>query len=168
MFFLNGNPENPFCQGVSGVLEAYYQTLKTARLYGPTNFAPVINHVASHASAYGDGRNYFVLLIITDGMICDLDATKEAIINASAFPMSIIIVGVGDEDFSAMKFLDSDTRVLQHNGISAKRDIVQFIDLKRFLTKHGEDQLKAREDLAEQVLAEIPTQFLKHMESTRL
>jgi len=163
MFFVNGNPESPFCEGVSGILETYYQAIKTVRLYGPTYFAPIINHVASSAQTYKDGKNYFVLLVITDGAICDLNETKEAIINASGLPMSIIIVGVGDEDFSAMEFLDSDTRVLTHNGVSAVRDIVQFVDFKQFLNKHGENQQKAKEDLAEKVLAEIPRQFLQHI-----
>ncbi|KAK0151276.1 Copine-8 [Merluccius polli] len=46
-FALNGNPQNPYCSGIDGVMEAYYQSLKSVHLYGPTNFSPVINHVAS-------------------------------------------------------------------------------------------------------------------------
>lgn len=42
----NGNPQNPYCAGIDGVMEAYYQSLKSVQLYGPTNFSPVINHVA--------------------------------------------------------------------------------------------------------------------------
>lgn len=41
----------------------------TVGLYGPTNFSPVINHVAQFAKSHQDGNNYFVLLIITDGII---------------------------------------------------------------------------------------------------
>lgn len=44
--FQNGNMENPYCNGIEGILEAYHQSLKTVQLYGPTNFAPVVNHVA--------------------------------------------------------------------------------------------------------------------------
>lgn len=42
----NGNPQNPYCNGIDGVMEAYYQSLKSVQLFGPTNFSPVINHVA--------------------------------------------------------------------------------------------------------------------------
>ena len=42
----NGHDTNPYCQGIDGVLQAYYQTLQRVQLYGPTNFSPVINHVA--------------------------------------------------------------------------------------------------------------------------
>lgn len=46
IFYKNGNPQNPYCDGIEGVMEAYYRSLKSVQLYGPTNFAPVINHVA--------------------------------------------------------------------------------------------------------------------------
>jgi hypothetical protein len=53
-----------------------------------------------------------VLLIITDGIISDMEDTKRSIIAASSLPLSIIIVGVGQEDFAAMDELDSDDRYL--------------------------------------------------------
>ncbi|XP_028849298.1 copine Va isoform X3 [Denticeps clupeoides] len=80
-FPLNGNVENPYCNGMEGILEAYHQSLKTVQLYGPTNFAPVVNHVARYAAAVQDGSQYFILLIITDGVISDMAQTKEAIVN---------------------------------------------------------------------------------------
>lgn len=42
----NGNQENPSCCGIDGILEAYHHSLRTVQLYGPTNFAPVVTHVA--------------------------------------------------------------------------------------------------------------------------
>ena len=68
-FFLNGRPDTPYCSGVEGILAAYRQSLGVVQLYAPTNFAPVINHVARIASMDTSGNNYFVLLIITDGCI---------------------------------------------------------------------------------------------------
>ena len=53
-------------------------------------------------------QNYHILLILTDGVISDMDQTKAAIVEASALPMSIIIVGVGGADFDMMEELDSD------------------------------------------------------------
>lgn len=60
-------------------------------------------------------------------MINDFDETKDAIIRASHLPLSIIIVGVGDADFSEMDVLDSDNILLSNNGQTASRDIVQFV-----------------------------------------
>ncbi|GFR82321.1 copine-8, partial [Elysia marginata] len=102
-FALNFQPHNPFCSGIDGVLAAYYHSLNSVQLYGPTNFAPVINHVARFAAGSRDGSEYFVLLIITDGIITDMPQTKEAIVHASTLPLSIIIVGVGDADFTGRK-----------------------------------------------------------------
>jgi len=44
-------------------------------------------------------QNYFVLLILTDGVITDMEQTREALVHASSLPMSVIIVGVGSADF---------------------------------------------------------------------
>lgn len=47
--------------------------------------------------------------------------------------MSIIIVGVGAADFSAMEFLDSDDKLLRSpRGDVAARDIVQFVPFRDF------------------------------------
>uniref|UniRef100_A0A3P9J4W8 Copine-8 n=1 Tax=Oryzias latipes TaxID=8090 RepID=A0A3P9J4W8_ORYLA len=124
-FPLNGNLENPYCNGIEGILEAYHESLKTVQLYGPTNFAPVVNHVARYAAAVQDGSQYFVLLIITDGVISDMAQTKEAIVNAAKLPMSIIIVGVGQAEFDAMVELDGDDIRVSSRGKLAERDIVQ-------------------------------------------
>ncbi|NWT90102.1 CPNE3 protein, partial [Lanius ludovicianus] len=88
--------------GIQGIVDAYRQILPQIQLYGPTNFSPIINHVArfaTHSLQQGTAAQYFVLLIITDGEITDLDQTRQAIVNASKLPMSIIIVGVGEADF---------------------------------------------------------------------
>ena len=53
-------------------------------------------------------QNYFILLILTDGVITDMEQTKRAVVEASALPMSIIIVGVGGADFELMEELDAD------------------------------------------------------------
>ncbi|XP_054263178.1 copine-8-like [Macrosteles quadrilineatus] len=108
-FYVNLHPTDPYCQGVQGVLEAYQKCIRQVQLYGPTNFSPVINHVARFAATYTDGSQYFILLIVTDGVITDMEHTKAAIVAASYLPMSIIIVGVGEADFSAMEELDADS-----------------------------------------------------------
>lgn len=46
----SGDADNPNCVGIEGVLEAYFHSLRTVQLYGPTNFAPVINKVAKSVS----------------------------------------------------------------------------------------------------------------------
>ncbi|KAK9528001.1 hypothetical protein VZT92_014505 [Zoarces viviparus] len=162
-FPINFNPSDPFCAGIEGVVQAYQQCLPQVKLYGPTNFSPIINHVAQfgmQAMQQKIASQYFVLLIITDGVITDMDQTRSAIVNASRLPMSIIIVGVGGADFSAMEFLDGDDGNLRSAaGEAAMRDIVQFVPFRQF--QNGPQEL-----LAQSVLAEVPgqvTSFFKTM-----
>lgn len=147
---------------MEGVVEAYRTCLPQVKLYGPTNFAPIINHMARFAqqalqqntasvrfnpnqhilhtdtlclsdSAPYLFQQYFVLLIITDGVITDMDQTRGAIVAASRLPMSIIIVGVGKADFTDMEILDGDDgRLRSITGEPAVRDIVQFVPFRKF------------------------------------
>ncbi|XP_078065978.1 copine-9-like [Mustelus asterias] len=163
-FPLNADPENPNCNGIDGVLEGYYQSLRRVQLYGPTNFAPVINQVARCAALVTDGSQYFVLLIITDGVISDMVQTKEAIVNASVLPMSIIIVGVGPAEFDAMEELDGDEVRISSRGRIAERDIVQFVPFRDYVDRSG-NQVLSMARLAKDVLAEIPDQLLSYMKT---
>uniref|UniRef100_A0A2K6KTX9 Copine family member 9 n=1 Tax=Rhinopithecus bieti TaxID=61621 RepID=A0A2K6KTX9_RHIBE len=161
-FPLNNNDEDPNCAGIEGVLESYFQSLRTVQLYGPTYFAPVINQVARAAAKISDGSQYYVLLIITDGVISDMMQTKEAIVSASSLPMSIIIVGVGPAMFEAMEELDGDDVRVSSRGRYAERDIVQFVPFRDYVDRSG-NQVLSMARLAKDVLAEIPEQLLSYM-----
>ncbi|XP_054032550.1 copine-5 [Dryobates pubescens] len=163
-FPLNGDAANPACSGIEGVLEAYHQSLRSVQLYGPTNFAPVVNHVARSAAEVLDGSQYFVLLIITDGVISDMAQTKEAIVNAARLPMSIIIVGVGQAEFDAMVELDGDDIRISSRGKVAERDIVQFVPFRDYVGG-GSSPVLSMARLAKDVLAEIPEQFISYMKA---
>lgn len=133
-------------------------------MYGPTNFSPVIQNTIQIAQQFQDGKHYFVLLIITDGIISDMHNTKQAIVSASTLPISIIIVGVGNADFGAMDELDSDDVRLAVGGRYAERDIVQFVPLNKFIGNNG-SLLRSQADLAKEVLAEIPAQMTGYMKT---
>uniref|UniRef100_A0A673M9D0 Copine-9-like n=1 Tax=Sinocyclocheilus rhinocerous TaxID=307959 RepID=A0A673M9D0_9TELE len=163
-FPLNSDCENANCVGIEGVLEAYYDCLRKVQLYGPTNFAPVINQVAQCASEVTDGSQYFVLLIITDGVISDMVQTREAVVTAASLPMSIIIIGVGPAEFDAMEELDGDEVRVSSRGRAAERDIVQFVPFRDYIDRSG-NQVLSMARLAKDVLAEIPDQLLSFMKS---
>ncbi|CAB1334707.1 unnamed protein product [Coregonus sp. 'balchen'] len=158
-FAVNFNEENPECAGIQGVVEAYQTCLPKLQLYGPTNIAPIIQKVASSASQEmhtKEAMQYFILLILTDGVITDMADTREAIVQASHLPMSIIIVGVGSADFSDMRMLDGDDGILRSpKGEPCLRDIVQFVPFRNF--KHGSPA-----ELAKTVLAEVPNQVVDY------
>ncbi|TSK38535.1 Protein NLRC5 [Bagarius yarrelli] len=164
-FAINFDPTNPFCAGVEGIVQAYSTCLPHIRFYGPTNFAPIINHVARFASQalqQDTAAQYFTLLIITDGVISDMDETRHAIVQAAKLPMSIIIIGVGNADFAAMEFLDGDSSALRsHTGEEAVRDIVQFVPFRDFRNA-------PKETLAKSVLAELPQQVTQYFKQRNL
>ncbi|CAM4733100.1 unnamed protein product [Leuciscus chuanchicus] len=166
-FPLNGNIENPYCNGIEGILEAYHQSLKTVQLYGPTNFAPVVNHVASYAAAVQDGSQYFVLLIITDGVISDMSQTKEAIVNAAKLPMSIIIVGVGQAEFDAHALEEEDElpsdEVSRSCGESRLfEESVMEISLRILVTQTNYIQLVSKQDeMMKEMMALVVLRLLK-------
>uniref|UniRef100_A0A8C6SSW4 Copine IVb n=1 Tax=Neogobius melanostomus TaxID=47308 RepID=A0A8C6SSW4_9GOBI len=144
---------------LAGVVEAYQNCLPKIQLYGPTNIAPIIQKVASSASEEmhtKEAMEYFILLILTDGVITDMADTREAIVHASHLPMSVIIVGVGNADFTDMQILDGDDGILRSpKGEPVLRDIVQFVPFKDF--KHASPAA-----LAKSVLAEVPNQVVDY------
>jgi len=87
----------------------------------------------------------------------DTEATIAAVIRASALPLSIVIVGVGElDDFGAMRMLDADDAPLRQGDSVAARDCVQFVRMADY------EGAQATERLAAAVLAEVPAQLLEH------
>jgi len=64
---------------------------------------------------------------LTDGEIHDMDNTKVSIVAASRLPLSIIVIGIGNADFTNMNILDGDNGLIDSNGRKAERDLVQFV-----------------------------------------
>ena len=82
--------------------------------------------------------------------------TKQLIVALSALPCSIIIVGIGTADFSAMEELDGEDGILRDDaGRRCEREIVQFVEYSASA---------ARGDLANQIMKEVPDQVCSYME----
>ena len=164
-FALNGNIFDPEVHGIEGVLEAYRSAVSSVDFHGPTVFHEIIRNASLYASSSEvsqERQQYFILLILTDGVINDLQRTTDEIVKASELPLSIIIVGVGTEDFSDMKFLDADFNPLYSQKLnkSMSRDIVQFVPFAKFKQDSRE--------LAKEVLFEVPKQLISFMKSKKI
>ncbi|KAL3375178.1 hypothetical protein AABB24_006592 [Solanum stoloniferum] len=158
-FNLNGSSTYCEVEGIQGIMMAYISALHNVSLAGPTLFGPVITsaaHIASQSLTNRE-RKYFVLLIITDGVITDLQETKDALVQAADLPLSILIVGVGGADFKEMEILDADKgeRLESTTGRVAVRDIVQFVPLR--------DVQNGDVSVVQSLLAELPSQLLEYM-----
>ncbi|KAI4971369.1 hypothetical protein ZWY2020_002283 [Hordeum vulgare] len=142
-------PENHPCTGFEEALERYRQIVPTLRLSGPTSFAPIIETAIGIVD--NSGGQYHVLLIIADGQVTrNVDTqsgqlspqerdTINAIVKASYFPLSIVLVGVGDGPWDMMHKFD--------DNIPARSVIRQF----------PADRKEA--EFALSALMEIPTQY---------
>lgn len=158
-FPLTFNEEEDEVFGVEGIMTIYENALKKVNLSGPTYFKNILNHakdLATKASTRDD--QYVVLLILTDGIINDMDKSIKAIVESSTLPLSIIIVGIGGADFSNMEQLDGDDVRLSYMGKKAERDIVQFVPLDEFKDR-------SVSALAEEVLREVPEQLVSYFVS---
>lgn len=98
----------PSVVGTQGVLDAYRSVLRSMEFYmsGPTEMQPVMKAALSRAmKVHNDPTKqlkYNVLLILTDGVVNDLDATKRLILKYRHLPISFVIVGIGRADFTEM------------------------------------------------------------------
>lgn len=155
-FSLNGDYENPDCFNIEGIMEAYTKSLYSTKLSGPTLFFPLISKIMSKCdqSKRNNDNQYYILLILTDGQIHDMEETKRAIVDCAYLPLSIIIIGIGNEDFSNMTVLDGDNGLVDNQGRKAVRDLVQFVPFNAF---------KNKEELSLHVLEELPCQLIEYM-----
>ena len=98
---------------------------------------------------------YHILMILTDGIIVDQQATMDAIIEASFLPFSLIIIGIGNDHFQEMIELDGDEApLISSNGTKIMRDVVQFVRFNTY--RNNPDELAAK------VLEELPNQIVQY------
>ncbi|VDN21697.1 unnamed protein product [Gongylonema pulchrum] len=149
----NGDQRDPHVSGIDGVLDAYRSALLTVRPYAPTDYSEVIYHTYKFGAAVqrqGSCDHYFVLLIVTDGCVTNAARTVNAIVDCSELPISLVIVGVGDRDFSPMQSLLSPM-LKSSEGRLLRREIVTFVPYTASMTDN---------ELVAKLLINVPRQFL--------
>ena len=160
-FHLNFS-DNPKIHTIDNVLKAYRDCIHQGKLTfaGPSQFAPLIRKVISRINIR-DIFEYHILMILTDGFIDDLQQTIDVLVEASLLPLSVIIVGIGNADFKKMDILDGDEVPLTSStGKKRMRDLVQFVPFYKYQNNV--------EQLAMEVLAEIPRQIVEYYQFKNL
>ncbi|XP_059663784.1 E3 ubiquitin-protein ligase RGLG2-like isoform X2 [Cornus florida] len=154
-------PEDMPCNGFEEALLRYREIVPQIRLAGPTSFAPMIETAIGIVD--NSGGQYHVLLIIADGQVTrSVDTTFgklssqeqntiDAIVKASQFPLSIVLVGVGDGPWDMMHQFDD-------NIPSRTFDNFQFVNFTEIMLRNIPTS-KKETDFALGALMEIPSQY---------
>ncbi|KAK7247371.1 hypothetical protein RIF29_42253 [Crotalaria pallida] len=150
-----------FCNGFEEVLSKYREIVPCLELAGPTSFAPVIEMAMTIVEQ--SGGQYHVLLLIADGQVTRSNTTRngqlspqeqktiDAIVKASEYPLSIVMVGVGDGPWDMMREFD--------DNIPARDfDNFQFVNFTGIMSKNVNSTRKETE-FALAALMEIPSQY---------
>ncbi|KAJ6929190.1 hypothetical protein NC652_013154 [Populus alba x Populus x berolinensis] len=154
-------PDNRPCNGLEEALTRYREIVPHLKLSGPTSFAPIID--AAIDIVEKSGGQYHVLVIIADGQVTrgpDIPpgrfspqehATVNSIVAASKYPISIILVGVGDGPWDAMQQFDD-------NIPQRAFDNFQFVNFTKIMSDNTEAS-KKETAFALAALMEIPFQY---------
>ncbi|MCL7023180.1 hypothetical protein MKW94_001036 [Papaver nudicaule] len=141
--------EKKVCVGFEEALMRYREMVPHVRLWGPTSFAPIIDMATT--IVHQSGGQYHVLLIIADGQVSNEQDNIRAIVKASEYPLSIVLVGVGDGPWETMEKFD--------DNIPARAfDNFQFVNFTEIMSKNLPEQRKETE-FALSALMEIPSQY---------
>jgi len=144
---------NRDCKGFGEVLRRYNEITPHVQLGGPTSFAPMLKEAIRIVK---QTKKYHILVMIADGTDSFADSeqqqwkekeTRDAVIEAADYPLSIIMVGVGDGPFGLMAQLDD---------LLPRRlfDNFQFVDYNATLNTKYPDV-----NFALAALEEIPDQY---------
>ena len=144
--------KDPEIYTIDNVIKEYHNCFQKIILAGPTEFCPLIQRVNENIKKENNPLKYHILMILTDGIIVDQQKTIDALVEGSFLPLSVIIIGIGNDHFQEMIQLDGDViPLISSNGVKRMRDLVQFVPFNRYKNDPNE--------LAAQVLEEVPRQI---------
>mmetsp|Transcript_33930 Transcript_33930/g.85788 ORF Transcript_33930/g.85788 Transcript_33930/m.85788 type:complete len:281 (+) Transcript_33930:212-1054(+) len=141
-------PDNRPCNGFSEVISRYNEITPGITLSGPTNFAPIIREAIKTVQ---EERSYHILVILADGQVTNRKETEDAIVEASKYALSIVVVGVGDGPWEMMVEFDDELP-------QRKFDNFQFVPFNDTMKKCPAGQTPDPV-FAMSALMEIPEQF---------
>nr|XP_018682008.1 PREDICTED: E3 ubiquitin-protein ligase RGLG2-like isoform X3 [Musa acuminata subsp. malaccensis] len=159
-FVFSFYPDHRPSHGFEEALSRYREIVPRLTLSGPTSFAPLI--LAAIDIVEQSNWQYHVLVIVADGQVTkgstlpngfsqQEQATIDAIVEASHYPLSIIMIGVGDGPWDAMHQFDD--YVPQRSF-----DNFQFVNFTKIMSENM-PMTKKEAAFALSALMEIPLQY---------
>lgn len=142
---------------IEGLLAAYNIALKNVSLQGPPWIHQIIQNVGKEIANYGSNM-YNVLVIITDGEIYDKNQTVSAMVDLCDLPLSMIIIGVGNEKFDQLKILNDEQDIVE-DAYKKKKLTRPFLKFIHYDDKEYKRNIKL---LNKDVMTAIGEQFIDY------
>ncbi|KAF8024415.1 hypothetical protein BT93_F1566 [Corymbia citriodora subsp. variegata] len=154
------------CHGFEEVLACYRKIVPTLTLSGPTSYGPIVEAAVDIVEK--SGGQFHILVIIADGQVTRSSDTRDdelspqeertigSIVEASFYPLSIVLVGVGDGPWEDMKKFDDKIPTREFDNF-------QFVNFTATMSKSGSPSEKETA-FALAALMEIPFQYKATLE----
>jgi len=107
-FNLNMNSKCANIESVEEIQSHYEKRLKSSRFSNPTYLQFVLKEVIAlvkKLKTETKNQNYSILLILIDGVFDDFNEVRNLLVQASKLPMSVLIIGIGQTNFSRLDAL---------------------------------------------------------------
>ena len=160
--------EDSEVEGLIGVQTAYRESLSYLKMWGPTHFLPLIRHALEICKTKSKTQpyHYTILLMLTDGKVDDFDETSDVLADACNYPISVIIVGIGNDDFDKMTNFDNGKYRDKYKNFPV-RDICKFVRFKYDFLTHSEQNFDEKE-FRKLLFSEVPGQISEHFNQKQI
>uniref|UniRef100_A0AC34Q9M0 Copine C-terminal domain-containing protein n=1 Tax=Panagrolaimus sp. JU765 TaxID=591449 RepID=A0AC34Q9M0_9BILA len=154
---------DPYCRGLDGVMKAFKNSFANVQPINTAHLSHVIYYVSKLAQNalnrnQSNQPNYHVLVVITRGVFDDLKETIQSIIFASRAPISIVFVGINNNDLGDLERLATAGTRLTYHGRKPERDCVQYVSIPKCREEESNpSELKSL--VAERALSCLPWQM---------
>eukprot|EP00826_Nyctotherus_ovalis_P008322 TRINITY_DN1214_c0_g1_i1.p1 TRINITY_DN1214_c0_g1~~TRINITY_DN1214_c0_g1_i1.p1 ORF type:complete len:644 (-),score=151.19 TRINITY_DN1214_c0_g1_i1:94-2025(-) len=176
-FSLNGNIFNPSIRNKDELVESYVKSIKKVELCLPVNYTGVIKvakemaqlelkrfaqnynnakHMLSSMKAGSLLRNYYVLYILTAGVLDDPEEAFLECLSIPELPLSIVFIKIGNQQMKDVDDLGELKKRLEQYQ-SQKRKFVSLVEFDRVYND--------LENFGKFLISGVPTQVLQFLKA---
>ena len=117
---------------IDNILKEYRKSFKFLKLAGPTKFSPLIQKIVNYIKNKNEPLIYHILLILTDAIVSDIQSTIDILVEGSILPLSIIFIGIGNDNFPEIEQLYYGTLVHSSSDDKIKRENFIFFPYNNY------------------------------------